>query len=117
MPRILTYFASAANATLAANLGALLGISFSRVDWRGPEDATEVFQWIAAIFYVLMLVTATVCWGLTGFTEDTTRVVALLPEMTKNGIGIMIAILAATLGVQTVSMKLQKAKSALPMGG
>jgi hypothetical protein len=89
------------NPVLAANLGALLGISVSMKGWRGPKTTTEVIQWIAACWYVAMLLLAAIFWGLAGFTDDPEKVVALLPEMTKNGIGILVAILAAVLGVQT----------------
>jgi hypothetical protein len=92
---------SAVNGTLAANLGAVLGISFSFRGWQGPHRATEVLQWLAAAWYMMMLLLAAMFWGLAGFTEDTTKVMSILPEMTKNGVGILIAILAAVLGVQT----------------
>ena len=103
MPGIVGYFVSAVNATLAANLGAVLGISISLNGWQGPKDITEVLQWLAAGWYVLMLLLATLFWGLAdpAFTPDAAKVVSLLPELTKNGIGIFIAILAAVLGVQT----------------
>lgn len=98
-PKIISYFVSAVNGTLAANLGVLLGIGISLRGWRGPKSATELLQWIAACWYVAMLLLAAAFWGMAGFTDDTTKIVALLPELTKNGIGIFVAILAATLGV------------------
>ena len=102
MPDIVAYFVSAANGTLAANLGAVLGI---RLAWGGERSAlstTEIFQWFAAGWYVLMLLLAVLFWGMAGFREDEAQVVSLLPEMTKTAIGIFIAILAAVLGVQTL---------------
>ena len=90
------------NGTLAANLGAVLGISISLKGWQDPKDTTEVLQWVAAGWYVIMLFLAVVFWGMAGFTEEEAKVVSILPELTKNGIGIFIAILAAVLGVQTV---------------
>lgn len=101
MPAIVSYFVSAVNATLAANLGALLGISFTIRGWKEPSTATETLQWAAAVWYVAMLLLAAAFWGMAGFTEDGSKIVPLLPEMTKNAIGIFIAILAAVLGVQT----------------
>jgi hypothetical protein len=101
MPGIVSYFVLAVNATLAANLGALLGISISVKGWRSSRNALEVLQWVAAGWYVAMLLLAAVFWGLAGFTEDGSKVVSLLPEMTKHAIGILIAVLAAVLGVQT----------------
>jgi hypothetical protein len=101
MPNIAAYFVSAVNGTLAANLGAILGISISLRGWSSPRDLTETLQWVAAGWYVAMLLFAMALWWKAGFTEDPSRVVSILPEMTKNGVGIFIAILAAVLGVQT----------------
>ncbi len=101
MPAIVSYFVTAVNGILAANLGAVLGISVSMGGFREPEHVTEKLQWLAAIWYILALALATVFWALAGFTEDTASVVPLLPQLTKNAMGIFIAILAAVLGVQT----------------
>ena len=101
MPTIAAYFVSAVNGTLAANLGAVLGISISLRGWSSPRDLTERLQWFAAGWYVAMLLVAMGFWWKAGFTEDSSKVVSILPEMTKNGVGIFIAILAAVLGVQT----------------
>jgi hypothetical protein len=101
MPPIMSYLVSTVNGVLAANLGALLGINISLSGWQKPQGPAEILQWSAAGWYLLMLLLAAVFWGLAGFSEDASRVVPLLPEMTKNGIGIFIAILAAVLGVQT----------------
>jgi hypothetical protein len=105
MPGIVSYFVTAVNGVLAANLGALLGISISIKGLRGPQGTTEVIQWIAAAYYVLMLLMAIIFWGLAGFTDDPLKVVSLLPEMCKSAIGIFIAILAAVLGVQTAATR------------
>jgi MFS family permease len=107
MPGIISYFVSAVNGTLAANLGAVLGIAITPRGWQGPTDTVGKLQWFAAAWYVAMLVLAAVFWGLAGFTDDQTKVVSLLPEMTKNGVGIFIAILAAVLGVQTAITRLK----------
>ena len=108
LPRIVVYFVTAVNGTLAANLGAILGISVSMGEWPGPIGTTETMQWIAAAWYVVMLMFATIAWGLVGFTDDPTLIVPLLPEMTKNAIGIFIAILAAVLGVHTFAMRVKR---------
>ena len=101
MPEIVSYFVSMANGPLAANLGVLLGISIARRGWRGPESETEWFQWFAAGWYVAMLLVAVAGWGTKCFVDDASKVVPLLPELTKNAIGIFIAILATVLGVNT----------------
>ena len=102
MPSIVAYFVSAVNGTLAANLGAVLGISAVTRDWHGPGTKTELFQWIAACWYVVMLLVAGALWGRTGFTEAEMSVVPTLPELSKSGLGISIAVLAAVLGVKAV---------------
>ncbi len=101
MPGIVSTFVSMANGPLAANLGVLLGISIARGGWRGPESDTEWFQWFAAGWYVAMLLVAVAGWGTKCFADDASKVVPLLPELTKNAIGIFIAILATVLGVNT----------------
>ena len=101
MPGIVSNFVSMANGPLAANLGVLLGISIARRGWRGPENETERFQWLAAGWYVAMLLAAVAGWGTKCFADDASQVVPLLPELTKNAIGIFIAILATVLGVNT----------------
>ena len=101
MPAIVSYFVAAVNGTLAANLGAVLGISISLQGWRDPETPTEKLQWVAAGWYVFVLLVAAAFWASAKFTEDSSKVVSLLPEMTKHAVGILIAILAAVLGVQT----------------
>lgn len=101
MPAIITYFVIAVNGILASNLGAVLGISISLRGWQGPRTTMELLQWLAAGWYVAMLALATILWGMVDFTEDASKVVPLLPQLTKNAVGIFIAILAAVLGVQT----------------
>jgi hypothetical protein len=103
MPGIVSYFVGAVNGTLAANLGAVLGISTAIRGWRRPETKTEKMQWIAACWYVGMLAFAGVAWGLVHFSEEKDKVVSVLPDLTKTGIGICIAVLAAVLGVQSLS--------------
>lgn len=101
MPGIVSYFVTAVNGALAANLGVLLGLSISHGVRRSPPNASDLFPWLAAVWYVAMLLLATAFWGMADFTDDGSKVVSLLPEMTKNAIGIFVAILAAVLGVHT----------------
>jgi hypothetical protein len=105
MPPIVTYFVTAVNGTLAANLGAVLGIGLSLRAWHGPMAPAQKMQWIAAAWYVAMMMLAIALWGMARFTEDPLRVAGLLPELTKNAIGIFIAILAAALGVRTLAAR------------
>jgi hypothetical protein len=109
MPQIVIYFVSAVSGALAANLGAVLGISAFTWNWSAPEGKTEFLQWFAACWYLGVIVLATVLWGIAGFSDDTTQVVSILPELTKNGIGIFVAILAAILGVKTISAGRERA--------
>jgi len=96
MPGFLFSYAFAANGLLAANLGALLGIKISGGTWNFINP-NEMFQGIAVAFYLIMLLVAFVLWGLAGFTEDVSKVVSLLPELSKNLLGILLAALGTML--------------------
>jgi hypothetical protein len=65
MPKIASYFLSTVNGTLAANLGVVLGISISVKGWQGPKNKVEALQWIAAGWYVLMILLAAL-FGVSG---------------------------------------------------
>jgi len=120
MPGIVSYFVTPVNGVLAANLGALLGISISMRGWREPKGQTEKLQWVAAGWYVAMLLLAAAFWAWAGFVEDPAKVVSILPELTKHGIGILIAILSAVLGVQTAVTRaraMAEERNASPAGG
>ena len=100
IPGIITYFLSSVNGLLAANLGAILGISVSAGGLRQAGTTTETLQWAAAATYVAGLVTLLIAWAIAGFSEDPTEVAAVIPEIGRTAIGILIAVLAAVLGVQ-----------------
>ena len=117
MPGVISYFVSAVNGILAANLAAVLGISISLRGFELPTDTTEKLQWFAAAWYMAMLVLAAVFWGFADFSEDHTKVVSLLPEMSKHAIGILIAVLAAVLGVQTAITRSRRMASSVEKKG
>jgi hypothetical protein len=56
----------------------------------GIRDWIEVLQWIAAAWYVAMLLVAT-GWSQAGLAGNPMKVVSILPEQTTNGVGIVIA--------------------------
>jgi hypothetical protein len=87
------------NLVLAANLGAYMGISAAVENWDRVHPI-GVLQWVAALTYVVAVVAACVFWGLTGFTEDKTKVAAVLPGITRAGSGVLVAVLGAALGVK-----------------
>jgi hypothetical protein len=111
LPGVVSYFIFAVNATLAANLGAVLGITLAGRSW----SPTEWLQWIAAAFYFLMLIAVAVTWAVRFNFGEGAEVPSVLPELTKNLIGLSIAILAAALGVQAAVRA--RSSSNAPPGG
>jgi hypothetical protein len=99
MPAIVAYLVSAVNGILAANIGALLGVHATKPP-NDPKTPTDVVQWVAAGWYLVMVVFAAYLWSGVRFAEKQGAVVPALPEVTKTGLGILIAVLAAVLGVQ-----------------
>jgi hypothetical protein len=102
-PPIGSYYIGAVNGILAANLGGLLGISFVQNTIFAPKNTIDVLQWISAAVYLIVLVGVIIIWAFLGFKEDSTKVVSIFPEMTKNAIGILLAIFSASLGLQRSS--------------
>lgn len=102
-PGIVIYFLSTVNGLLAANLGAILGISVSAGGLRAAGSTRETLQWVAAAVYVAGLATLLIAWGIAGFSEDPTKVASVIPEIGRTAIGILIAVLAAALGVQAAA--------------
>lgn len=110
-PGIVIYFLSSVNGLLAANLGAILGISVSAGGLRQAQTTRETLQWVAAAVYVAGLATILVAWGIAGFSEDPTEVASVIPEIGRTSVGILIAVLAAAIGVQAASSRLQNART------
>ena len=108
MPTAAHYFLSSINGLLATHLGAYLGVSVATGTWK-PFAPIGWLQMVAAITYALVLVAAAIFWWLAGFTEAPTKVVPILPEIVRAGFGVMIAILGAALGVQTLTVRYKPA--------
>ena len=100
MPRIANWFLSTVNGTLALNLGAYLGIKGAGMELTGPIGGLQ--RWAAGVYAVAWLVAA-VLWGLVAFTEEATRVASILPEISRTGLGIILAVFGAALGVGTTT--------------
>lgn len=96
-----TYVASAVNGILAANLGAILGITAVR-GFRATISAPEKLQWIAAAVYVGIVLIVMGVWANVKFEENPALMAAPIPEVARTGIGVLIAVFAAALGVQGV---------------
>lgn len=100
-------------ALLATNLGAVLGItitnpnsSFHKTKTWNPLSAItnpepNKYQVIAIYVYVASLLACTIVWGKKGFTEETTHIIPIIPEMTKTLIGVIIGSLALGLNIKT----------------
>ena len=99
MPAVATFVVSSVNGILAANLGAILGVT-AILGFRSTLTDPERLQWVAAAFYVITLVLVMVVWGFTGFDEGPEQIVAAIPEVGRTGIGVLLAVFAASLGIQ-----------------
>lgn len=108
MPQFVSYFVSSVNGLLVANLGAIIGVSvyLSSFDWMKSNPGKT--QIIAAGYYLLIFVVATIAWSKTGFSEKDEEVVPVLSEITKSGTGILIAFVASALGVEGFKRMLKK---------
>ena len=100
-------------AVLSTNLGAILGIATSNVGsslrksstWNPIRIFTDpdptAFQIIACYIYVFSLLAAGVVWLIVESKEDSHQLVALIPEMTKTLLGVIVGALAISLNTQT----------------
>jgi hypothetical protein len=87
------------NLVLVANLGAYLGISAAVEGWDRVRPI-GVLQWAAAWTYIVTFVMAAAFWALADFTEDKTKVAAVLPAITRSGVSVIVAVFGAALGVR-----------------
>ena len=111
MPVFLSNVVTSIATILATNLGAVIGVSFSdpnsafarSSNWNPlryfSQDSPTVFQTTACYLYVLGLVAAAIVWAHKGFTDDVNQVVALIPDLTKSLLGVIIGALAIALNV------------------
>ena len=98
LPPVVKYLISSVNAILVANLGAILGITIS-IGALSSVSATA--QWGAAVWYFAALIAVIWFWSTRKFEEDPDKIASPIPEVGRTGIGVLIAILAVVLGVQT----------------
>ncbi|QIL40572.1 hypothetical protein G7074_15640 [Pedobacter sp. HDW13] len=104
-------------AVLATNLGAVLGISITKPqspfgklkNWTSfsllANDGATIFQIIACFVYVLSLLAAAIVWVHTGFETESTKIISLIPEMTKSLVGVIIGVMAISLNVKPLANK------------
>lgn len=96
MPSFANWFLSSVNGTLALNLGAYLGVKGAGLELTGPIG--ELQRWAVGVYVVAWLF-AGVLWVLVGLTEEASKVASILPEITRTGVGIILAVFGAALGV------------------
>jgi|tagenome__1003787_1003787.scaffolds.fasta_scaffold20730294_2 hypothetical protein len=99
MPGWLSLIASSVNGLLVTHFIAFCGLNVVLAGLRAPPPIHSL-QIAGVVAYVVAVVAAVVTWATTGFTGDATQIVAVLPQIAQGGIAIMIAILAAGLGVK-----------------
>jgi protein-S-isoprenylcysteine O-methyltransferase Ste14 len=86
----------AVSTVLTANLGAYLGISGIVAGWDRIDPIGRL-QRVACWVYVVALVIAGATWAYAGFPEEA----SLLPSMWSAGIGVVLAVFGAALGVKS----------------
>jgi len=102
MPSFLSNLITTIGAVLATNLGATLGLpkppefSLSPLGFISHPIVIN-FQMTACYVYLLTLLAAAIVWGTKDFTQDPTKVVATIPELTKTFLGVIVGVLAITL--------------------
>ena len=89
-------FLLAVGTVLAANMGAYFGIS-GLVDKWDEIDPIGRLQKHACWVYGAMLIVAAIAWAIAGFPDGA----PLLPELWSSGVGIILAIVGAALGVKS----------------
>ena len=119
MPPYLSWAVTIIGGVLATNFGAVLGISLSPdIDKFGdvamfkplqssnkPESSQETklekVQILAAYAYFIGMILAVIMFVLSGLEEDPTKVVSILPELSKTLIGAAVGALAVSTGVKS----------------
>ena len=116
MPQFLADVVASIGGVFAANLGALVGFTFTQAaslskvrlaspaTWLGRSSAlpgTTQIQLVAAIGYLICLSAATVVWGMAQFSQDPKLVVPTLPQLAKTLLGVVVGGLGVLLGTTT----------------
>lgn len=111
MPSFLSYLVISISVVLATNFGAVVGFTVKVKDsnfrkqnnWNPlnvfSSDTPTVLQTTACYLYLLGLLAAAVVWANKDFTEDTARIVPLLPQLTNSLLGAIVGALAQALGL------------------
>ncbi len=108
MPRFIRQVVTAIGGILATNLGAVLGVKIEQAKSLGFDtkrffvgavgDAPSTLQLVAAYLYVFGLLVALWGWWKLGFTEDPSKVVVTLPQLSQTLLGVAVGVLAVALG-------------------
>lgn len=115
IPSFLSNTLTSISALFSTNLGAILGISTQKNDtnfsdtatwnpaktwlkvkkWENPSMAE--FQVLLGYVYIIALFICSIVWAHRGFETEVTKVNALIPEMTKSLLGVVVGVLAFSL--------------------
>ena len=116
-PGFLQNAVSAIQALLLTNLGAVLGIAVTKPDSTiarairlgsdnasaatlaptSPSETKQNIQLYAMILYVMSLIACTICWIVSGYQTDTTRIVPVIAESGNMFLAVVLAYVAAIL--------------------
>jgi hypothetical protein len=112
IPPFLSSTVTSIAAVLSTNLGAVLGIAATNPN-SGFRDSSawnpisfftnptpSVIQTIACYVYILALIIAAIVWAHRDFIADASKIVPLIPELTKSLLGVIVGVLAISLNTQ-----------------
>ena len=106
MPAFLHQVVVGIGGVLATNLGAVFGIEIKNPSVHGngknlfllQGKTPSVLQMLAAYLYIIGLGFGLYAWYQLGFTEDLTKIVALIPQLSQTLLGVIVGILVVYLG-------------------
>ncbi len=102
-PARLTDFMLVIGNTLAVVFGAFLGFTAAFENWS-TASAVGQLQKVASYLYIANVIVAVAFWAWAGFTDDVTKVAAVIPAIASGGIGVMLAMFGKILGVKILQM-------------
>jgi hypothetical protein len=107
MPVFLINTLTSISAILTGNLGAVLGLTITEdtefygqglIAWKLPP--IEAMQMYCAYFYFACLIIVFIVWAIKNFTEDTLKVVKIIPSLNYTLFGIVGGVIAIAVGAQ-----------------
>jgi hypothetical protein len=112
LPEVATKFLVAINGLLSVNLGVYLGVRSTVTGWETVPAG--YLQKVACWVYVWAFAAALVFWAMVGFSSDATRVAPILPAVVLAGLGVVVAVFGAQLGVTQALLGIRFVATSVP---